>query len=278
MTNSLIVVRPISRQVVNEGAAFGPFDLKDYIKTETDSPIPIQFVAGLANGDALPRGMICTSNGIVSGIPAAGTKGNYEIVVTASTDPETTLTVTFNLLIKSRIALESHELLDSLKARVWEAVGKDLPIPDIGDLINRPITAVEIYYLLERFATLTIWDVYNLDMPSDKVLINIDGVSEHYYVYDRGSCLVATPKDLFSHERTTEDALMTARAMAGEAFKRGWVIEFAGFNKMVRAAWVELQLLADKFGREVEVLHYVPTADDLKVYANRAKLKGARMG
>lgn len=278
MTNSLIVVRPISRQVVNEGAAFGPFDLKDYIKTETDSPIPIQFVAGLANGDALPRGMICTSNGIVSGIPAAGTKGNYEIVVTASTDPKTTLTVTFNLLIKSRIALESHELLDSLKARVWEAVGKDLPIPDIGDLINRPITAVEIYYLLERFATLTIWDVYNLDMPSDKVLINIDGVSEHYYVYDRGSCLVATPKDLFSHERTTEDALMTARAMAGEAFKRGWVIEFAGFNKMVRAAWVELQLLADKFGREVEVLHYVPTADDLKVYANRAKLKGARMG
>lgn len=278
MANSPVLIQPIPRQIVNEGAAFGPFDLKDYIQTEDDETIPVRFVAELSDGEALPRGMICTNNGIVSGIPAVGTKGSYEIVILAENDISTPLTVSFNLTIKPRITIEPHDLFGDLKSRVWEALGKDLPIPEFGELLNRPVTAVEIYYLLQRFATLTIWDVYNLDMPSDKTLIKLEGASEHYNVYDRGSCLVGAPKDLYSHERTLEDALMTARAMAREVFNRGWVIEFAGFNKMVRGAWVELQLLSDKFGKEVEILHYIPSADDVKVYTNQTKIKGTRMG
>ncbi|MBV8802692.1 MAG: hypothetical protein JO131_06995, partial [Gammaproteobacteria bacterium] len=128
------------------------------------------------------------------------------------------------------------------------------------------LTAVEIYYLMQRFATLTIFDVYNLDPPGKPILLNLPGASPHYNIYDRGSCIVGTPKELFSHERTLEDALVTAKVMAREVHKRGWTLELVGFQKMMRATWVEMQVLGKKTGNYLDVLHYTPTNYDQRLY------------
>ncbi|HSW93389.1 MAG TPA: hypothetical protein VLJ15_03430 [Gammaproteobacteria bacterium] len=160
---------------------------------------------------------------------------------------------------------EENQPYHKVKSDIWEALVKNLPLPDLGSVLNRPITPTEVYYLLQQFATLTIWDVYNLDSPGELVPMNLPGMSPHYHVYDRGCCIVGTPKELFSHERTLVDALNTARAMADEIQKRGWVIEFAGFDKMVRAAWVELQVLGQTQGKTIEILHFNPSERDLKI-------------
>src|SRR6202044_861685 len=118
---------------------------------------------------------------------------------------------------------------------------------------------------------LAIWDVYNLESAGDKIPLSLPGVSPYYQIYDRGSCLVGAPKDLFSHQRTLADALQTAKVMATEVYKRGWTIEFAGFNKMVRAAWIELQILGDRQGKQLEILHYTPSAADINVYTAESK-------
>jgi hypothetical protein len=276
MANPPVLVKPIPAKVVNEGAAFSPFDLNNFIQAPDGESGEIIFTAEQTSGASLPKGLICTHSGIVSGIPAANTQGVYEILITAQNDADVPLTVEFKLTIKERIAMDPN-FLGELKARVWEAVGSDLPIPELGDILNRPITAAEIYYLLQRWATITIWDVYNLDAPSEKKLLDLKDCSPHYHIYDRGSCLIAAPKDLFSYDRTLEDGLQTARVLAQEVFKRGWVIEFAGFDKLVRAAWVELQLLGEQHRKTVEILHYEPSVEDLKIFQAKSKGPATRM-
>lgn len=273
------LIKPIPDQIVNEGASFGPFNLNEYIQSTDLSGGSLRFTGELKTGASLPTGLICTESGLVSGIPGANTQGNYEIVIKAEDDTGLPLTVEFRLTIKERIKIETTETAEfyaNLKSRVWEALGKDLPIPEIGEFLNRPITALEIYYLLQRYATLTIWDVYNLDAPGEKQLLKLEGMNEHYNIYDRGSCIVGTPKDLYSHKRNLEDALQTARVMAREVYKRGWVIEFAGFDKMVRGAWVELQVLGDKFNKPLEILHYTPSETDLRIYTTKGGAPGLK--
>lgn len=263
-----VLAKKIPPQIVNEGAAFGPLDLKEFIQSPADSG-ELRFMGELDNNDPLPRGLICTASGLITGIPAPKTVGRYKFKITAENDAEEGLTVEFDFTIKERISMEEDLLGTQLKSKVWEAMGKNLPIPDLGEVLARPVSPQEVYYLLQRFATFWVWDVYNLDSPSEKQLLSLEGTSAYYNVWDRGSCIVAAPKDLFSHERTLEDALMTARAVAREVYKRGWVIEFAGFDKMVSAAWVELQLLSEKYGKHLEVLHFVPSTEDLKLYNNQ---------
>lgn len=275
-----VLIKSIPPQIINEGAAFGPFKLNEYIQSPDEASGDVRFLAELESGAPLPKGMICTSDGIVTGIPAAGTEGVYKVIVVAENDASEHLTTEFTFTIKARISLETSEAAEfygNLKSRVWEALGNDLPLPDIGELLDRPITPIEIYHLLQLFGTLTIWDVYNLEPPGSKVLLQVEGANEHYNIYDRGSCLVASPKDLFSHERTLEDALQSSRALAGEAYKRGWVIEFAGFDKMVRAAWIEIQHLGDVHGKPLEILHFTPSVDDVKLYNIQAQ-SGMRSG
>lgn len=258
-----ILAHDIPAQVVNERAAFGPFDLKDFITSEFDPNI--RFSAELKNGDALPKGMICTSDGLLTGIPAKDTKGNYQIVVTAE-NANGMIKAEFLLTIKPSLATGTTDYMDQLKAQIWEAVDQRLPVPDLSELYDRPITAIDIYYLLERWGILQVWDAFNLEPPGELVLLKLEGASEHYNVYDRGSCIVACPKDLFSHERTIEDGLRTARAVAKELYKRQWTIELTGFDKMVRAAWVELQHLADIHGKQLEIINFEPTINDIKLY------------
>jgi hypothetical protein len=170
------------------------------------------------------------------------------------------------LTIKERIEIgKESQFYTGLKSQIWDALGKNQPVPEFEELFQHQLTAVEIYYLMQRFATLTIYDVYNLDAPGDPVLLTLPGASPHYRIYDRGSCLVGAPTDLFSHERTLLDALITAKVMAREVYKRNWTIELLGFQKMMRATWVEMQVLGKKHGNFLDILHYTPTANDLKL-------------
>lgn len=268
------LVAPIPSQIVNEGAVYGPLDLNEYIQCSDPNSGKTYFFAELEDGSALPKGIICTGDGTITGIPAAGTHGVYTFRVTAENDAGKPCTAEISFTIKERMSVETTEngaaAFGNFKTKVWEALKDNLPLPELTEILNRPISAVEIYYLLERYATLTIWDVYNLDAPGEKKRLDIKGLNEHFVIYDRGSCLVAAPKDLFSHTRSLEHGLQAARLLAQEVYNRGWVIEFAGFDKLVRAAWVELQLLGDKHGKQLEILHYTPTTDDVRIYEYKA--------
>jgi hypothetical protein len=266
--NLPILVEPIPEIVVNEGAALGPIDLKKYIHPFDPENEKLRFVAELKDGASLPNGIICTSSGILSGIPAAHTLGNYEIhLIAENPDTGAKLESEIQLMIKERIEMGGEaQFYTGLKSQIWDALGKNQPIPELEEFFKHPLTAVEIYYLMQRFATLTIYDVYNLDPPGESHLLDLPGSSPHYKIYDRGSCLIGVPKELFSHERTQLDALITSKVMAREVYKRGWTIELVGFQKMMRAAWVEMQVLGKKQGNFLDVLHYVPTANDLKLY------------
>lgn len=265
-----VLVKPIAPQVVNERAAYGPLNLKEFIQA-ANPDLSVNFQAELRGGAALPKGIICTSDGILTGIPGEGTLGNYEILLTAK-DEEGEFQTTFPFTIKPTLQNKGADYLDQIKTQVWIAVDQRLPIPDLGELYDRPISALEIYHLLERWGILKIWDAYNLDPPGPMKELNLSGASPHYHVYDRGSHIIAVPKDLFSHERTLEDGLITAQAMAREVFERQWTIELAGFDKFTRACWVELQHLGDrdKLGRHVDVINYDPSPDDVKLYSSQA--------
>jgi hypothetical protein len=261
-----VLVQPIPNQIINELASYGPFDLKQYLQV-AEGGTPLHFSAELKDGDALPKGMICTSDGIITGIPAKGTQGSYEVVISAESG-DASQQISFILTIKPSFADTEGAYVDQLKSQVWEALEQHLPVPELGELLERPITKLDLYYLLERWGIITIWDAFNLDPPGEKVLLNLEGVSEHYNVYDRGSSIIGCPKDLFSHERTLEDGLMTARAMAREVYKRNWTIEMAGLDKLMRGVWVEIQHLGDTQGKHLEIINYHPTPTDIKVYAS----------
>lgn len=262
-----VLVQPIPNQVVNELAAYGPFDLKEYIQATAGSP-NITFSAQIKDGSALPKGLICTSDGIITGIPSKATQGNYEIVIHAE-NADGRLEATMIFAIKPGITTDPN-FLEKLKSQIWEAVDKKLPIPEFAELTNLPLNQQDIWYLLERFGMIKIWDAFNLTPPGDPIPIELEGVSPHYQVYDRGSCLVAAPKELFSHERTLEDGLQTARAMAREVYKRDWTVELVGFIKYTRAAWIEIQHQGDTHGKRLEVINYTPSTADVNLYTTQA--------
>ena len=266
-----VLIKSIPTQVVNERAAYGPFDLKHFIKVEEGSE-PAIFRGELESGEALPQGLICTSDGILTGIPGKETHGVYSVLVTAENEFGA-VEATFIFTIKPSVLTGTNEYMDQLKSQVWEALGSNLPVPDLGELYDRPITLQEIYYLLERWGSLTIWDALNLDDPGAKHLLQLEGTSPHYHIYDRGSCLVAAPIDLFSHERTLEDGLQTARVMIREVYKRDWTIQLTGFDKFIRAAWIEGQHLIEKHGKRLEVINYTPSAEEVRLYTNLSEHK-----
>jgi hypothetical protein len=267
-----VLIKPIPQQAVNERAAYGPLDLTEYISapnagedTEEGEASEVHFEADI-EGMGLPQGMICTYDGIFTGIPAKGTAGTYEVNIEAS-NKAGSIKVTFNLVITPAIPeKDTQDYIDALKQEVWAAIENDQPIPELSELLGRDVTPLEVYYLLERWATLTIFDAYNLDAPGEKKEIHLQGVSPHFVTYDRGSCLVAAPKDLYSHERTLADAIQTAQVLAREAVRRDWVVELVGFSKLTRAAWVEIQHLGEAMNKKIDVLNFEPTTRDIKLY------------
>lgn len=258
-----VLIKPIPNIVINELAAYGPFNFKTFIKVEEKDEV--KFSASLKDGQSLPQGLICTENGFLTGIPAKKTAGTYSAIVSAE-NSEGVIHVDFELTIKPAPVRTDQSYIDQLKTQVWDALQNNLPAPQIQELYNLPITPIEIYYLLERWGTLTFWDAFSLEPPGDKKELTIEGASPHYHVYDRGSCITVAPKDLFSYERTLEDALRTVRAVAREIYKRNWTLELVGFDKFMRAAWLEIQHLNDQYGKRLEVINFQPSLDDVRMY------------
>lgn len=149
------------------------------------------------------------------------------------------------------------------KQAIWEAILQGQTIPELQALIDRPLSHQEVYYLLSRISYFVIWDANNPAPAGALRALSLQGASEHFNVYDRGSCIVATPKQLFDHNRTLQHGIHTAQAMAREVFQRGWTVEFGGFDKMVRASWIEFELLSQKFGKPVSYSYFQPTPHDV---------------
>ena len=272
-----VFFKPIPPQVINEGASFGPLSLRDFVEASVDFST-VTFQAALSDDQPLPKGLICTGDGIITGIPPVDTAGNYTVNVTAKMKDAQPEITTFILTIKQSLLAtidDQESPLWELKTQVWEALEKGLPLPDLSGLAQLPVTSADVYYLLERWAVMTIYDAFNLESMGPKNALTLEGASPHYHIYDCGTCLVGAPKDLFSHERTLEDGLMTARAMAREVYQRKWTIEFTGFDKMVRAAWIELQILADKHGKSLDILYFKPKEEDVKLYALKSSSQEA---
>lgn len=263
------LVKSIPFQIVNEGASYG-LKMADFVKSKSN--VPLRFSAELDNGNPLPKGLICTQEGLISGIPALDTHGRYNIQVLVEDKETNNKTIEFELTIKPRITnLASIEEFTQLKSQIWQAIKENKAPPKIMELLNRPISAAEIYYLLERFGRLLINDVYNFELPSEKKVMPLKGISPHFEAYDCGCALMVAPKDLFSHERTLADGLQSAVALAREVYERGWVIEFTGFNKFTHAAWLELQRLGDKNGKYLEIINYNPPTRTMEYYVKRVR-------
>ena len=271
-----VIIKQLTTQGVNERAAYGPVDMNEFIKSPDGSTL--RFQAEIANGASLPKGLICTSDGIFTGIPAKNTQGVYDVRVHAVNEAGS-VELKFILNIQPNLAEDSSQsYIDELKQQIWLALEQNMPSPDIADLLARAVTPSDVYYLLERWATLTIYDAFNLDAPGEKKLMVLEGASEHFLTYDRGSCLVACPKDLFSCERTLADGIHTAEALAREAYKRNWTVELIGFEKLTRAAWVEIQYLSDVNNRKMEILNYEPSDHDMKLHQHAVERAAARKG
>lgn len=159
--------------------------------------------------------------------------------------------------------LEKEGNFSEEKQAVWEAILQGQTIPELQALIDRPISHQEVYYLLSRISYFVIWDANNPAPAGALHALALQGASEHFNVYDRGSCIVATPKHLFDHNRTLQHGVHTAQAMAREVFQRGWTVEFGGFDKMVRAAWVKFEILSQEFGKPVSYSYFQPTPHDV---------------
>jgi hypothetical protein len=263
-----VLIKPLpSPFVFYEGKQLGPIDLGEFIQSPNEESGVAKFYVELyETGEALPLRIICTTDGLFGGIAAPGTKGHYRVMIIVENNSPEALLLESEITISEVPAAEDPAFFANVKAQVWDALGNNQPAPAINDALARPITPAEVYYLMQRFGSMTIWDVYNLETPGPKVVLALPDISSHYNIYDRGCCLVGAPKSLFSYERTLNDALQTAKVMAREVYKRGWTIEFGGFNKMVRAAWIELQLLQSKFNKPIEIMHYTPSDRDLKIY------------
>src|SRR3990167_941369 len=91
--------KSIPPQSTNEGATFGPFIIRDYVQASPEEMAAFHFQVTLSNGEPLPNGLICTDDGILSGIPAKGTDGYYEIDLTANNQAGVFHTATFSLTI-----------------------------------------------------------------------------------------------------------------------------------------------------------------------------------
>lgn len=269
----LIQLAPIPSQFIFEQSAFGPLDLKHYfvflkedidedtllstqlMSEDIDEAAVLHFSAMLDTEDSLPAGLICTSDGLLTGIPAKGTAGGYQVLLTVTCETEQ-LNLIFPLTIRQAlVSLGDHEV-DELKKQIWTALGNGEPAPDLLNLLDRPVTKADIYYFLEKWGTLKIWDAFNLEPPGELIPLEIEDMSPHYRAFDRGSCLIAGPIDLFSPARTLEDGLQMARALAREVYKRDWTIEMVGIDKFMSAAWVELEYLAQLHGKKLNVINY----------------------
>ncbi|OGT57730.1 MAG: hypothetical protein A3F43_02365 [Gammaproteobacteria bacterium RIFCSPHIGHO2_12_FULL_42_10] len=146
-------------------------------------------------------------------------------------------------------------------------------MPDLTQqAMNRPVTREDVCYLLERYGAYVLYNASDLTPASKAEILNLAEISKHFIVTDCGSSLVASPKQLFSHERTMSDADQTICAMLVEASRRGWdKVQYVGPPRGNRVLWTASQILEEQ-GKKIELVDYQPTVQDLKRYTNMTDL------
>jgi len=256
MAEKLEVLGKIDAIKVNEGSPIRPVDCKEFLNF--DDQATLTFSAKLESGEALPTGLSITEDGILAGTPEKGSAKSgapYKIVAQVS-DGEQTVELPIDLGVFK--AYSGNEFA-AQREKVWQALAEQGVVPEsLQAIITRPITSDDIYHLLERYASFTIWNADDLRLADNGKLLKVEGVSDHYHVYDFGVCLVATPKDLYSHDRVLSHAIDTAKAMVKEVYKRGWQVEFGGFDRMASAAWYEVREQNKQGQHQMEVRNYEP--------------------
>ncbi|MGD9152502.1 MAG: putative Ig domain-containing protein [Gammaproteobacteria bacterium] len=249
---------------VNEGSEVTAIDLNDYINNPTGEAL--RFTVELVGGGSLPAGINFSADGILSGIPQAGTARPlpYEITIVAFNPKVAPLVMHFKLTIYAAAGKIDYNDFKNY----WQNFAEGLALPDIEQLLTREITPLDIYYMLGRFATLIIWNADDLTSATKGVVIDIPQASKLFKVYDFSSAIVTSPSDLYDPNRGLKDAIQTAKAMIREIKRRNWNIELAGYDKMVTAAWVEVQHLNKATpGNPIKVYNYEPSLFDTEVLA-----------
>lgn len=254
--------------VTVEGREMEPFEINNYLDNPNNKTIEV--TAALANGSPLPKGLKCSDDGKITGKPLKGTAAEQPYNVNIIVRDKSGVGAIFPALLKIHTDESYQEDIkkrDDL-ANYWERLQQGLPLPNIEEILNRKISKSDIYWLLGRFATLTVWNGDDLSSPQDGKIIIIKGASDKFNVYEfyndnrQAVAIVTSPKELFDHDRTMADAIQTAKAMAHNIKERGWNCEMAGFGIMTVALWMEVQHLnsiATEDQKKIDIYHYHPS-------------------
>ena len=154
--------------------------------------------------------------------------------------------------------------------KIWELIanGDERALAQIeelreamGDIMTRPITKKEFYYLMMRMAYLRVWRAGAIDINEDEArgggkALDIDGVSEHYRVLDFDACIVLSPRELYSEMRTYGHGVESMRALMKYVHQLGWDVELTGYTGLVRAAWYEVEKLNLMSEHQITVTNY----------------------
>lgn len=246
---------------LNELSEIEAIDLREFLKIPKGAGD--LFFEVDEEGDRLPLGLLLSEAGVLSGKPAQGTSKPtaYEVAIVVQGEKVSPFLMTLKIKIDEAREPEGEEALWVNKLQnYWRSFANDLSLPDIETILTREVSASDIYYLLERYGTLMIWNADDL-RPADKgQLFAVEGISSRYNVYDFDVVLVATPKALYDPARTIKDGYITAEAMVNEIHKRAWNIEMAGHDKLMRRAWLEVQKL-NRLGKghHIEIHNYSPS-------------------
>lgn len=239
---------------IAEGTTISPIELSQFI--EHDPASTLLYICD----ETLPAGLqFNLEQASIEGTPSIGSaqKNHYEFTVQVSDGTES-LSLPIRLLIYKTLSADE---IESLRHQTWQNLSEQAPLTDeLLAIIERPISKNDIFYLLERYASFTVWNADDLRLADKGKPITIPGASQHFLIFDFEVCIVATPKDLYSFKRTLSDATQTARAMIKEAYKRKWHVEFGGYDRMANAAWYEARQLNLSGEHQMEVRNYEPPA------------------
>lgn len=252
---------------VREGAVFPSISLRQtayaYIREEAET---MQFSLVLNDKDKMPAGISLREEGELAGNLLTGTasKKPYEVSIKGkSLNKELLFRVKVFIYPQTAQQTKQETIrpvdFTSEKAEAWVAISHDLGLPSLQEIVERPISKSDIYYLIGRFALLEVWNASDLSLPGTGKLLHLPEASNKFNVYDFGVCLVTVPVNLFSHERHVLDNVQTAKAIIQEVYKRGWEsLEFAGYDRMVNAAWRAVNTLNLDSNRLIDVKNYQP--------------------
>lgn len=247
----------IAKQVfITEGREMRPFDVKKCAAKDHDDFNG--FYLDVANGSTLPEGVTLGKDGVIRGVPHMGASigSPYNVIVDINDE-------VYQQPIEFRVGAQMRpEDISGRQGQLWRAFheSSDLPI-DFVEFVERPISKLDVYHLVERFASFTVWNADDRRLAATGKQIRIREANDKFLLFDFDVCMVATPKDLFADNRTLNDGYKMATAMVREAHRRRWHVEFGGFDKMANMAWYEVQSLNKRSRHKMDIKNYLPPGE-----------------